>query len=316
MNTIILAGGTGQIGQVLTRDFLQQLYKVIVLTRRHAKIKGSLEHVHWDAATLGDWAKHLEGATAVINLAGRSVNCRYTVQNRREILESRVNSTRILGEAIAGCQTPPKVWLQSSTATIYAHRFDAPNDEHTGILGGTEPNTPDTWGFSIAVAKAWEAALESVPTPQTRKVLLRSGMVMSPDKDGVFDVLRGLARVGLGGSMGSGKQYLSWIHATDFVRAIHFLLESNLSGVVNLASPNPLPNAEFMRVLRQATGVRFGVPCVKWMLEVGAFLRQTETELVLKSRRVVPTRLLEAGFVFGFSDWRNAVQNLLKERVS
>jgi uncharacterized protein len=284
MKTIILAGGTGQIGQVLTRDFLQQHCKVIVLTRGQAKIKGSLEHVHWDAATLGDWAKHLEGAEAVINLAGRSVNCRYHAQNRRKILESRVNSTRVLGQAIAVCQTPPKVWLQSSTATIYAHRFDAPNDEYTGILGGTEPNARETWRFSIEVAKAWEAALESVPTPQTRRVLLRSAMVMSADKDGVFDVLHGLARVGLGGTMGSGKQYVSWIHAIDFVRAIHFLLESNLSGAVNLASPNPLPNAEFMRVLRQACGIGFGLPSADWMLEVGAFLRQTETELVLKSR--------------------------------
>jgi uncharacterized protein len=153
MNTIVLAGGTGQIGQVLTRDFLKQHYKVIVLTRGQPKIKGSLEHVHWDAATLGNWAKHLEGASAVINLAGRSVNCRYHTQNRREILESRVNSTRVLGEAIAACHKPPKVWLQSSTATIYAHRFDAPNDEYTGILGGAEVNAPDTWRFSIQVDK-------------------------------------------------------------------------------------------------------------------------------------------------------------------
>jgi uncharacterized protein len=312
MNTIILAGGTGQIGQILTRDFLEQHYKVIVLTRGQPKTKGYLEHVHWDATTLGDWTKHLEGATAVINLAGRSVNCRYHAQNRREILESRVNSTRVLGQAIAACKTPPKIWLQSSTATIYAHRFDAPNDEETGILGGREPNAPDTWRFSIEVAKAWEAALESVPTPQTRKVLLRSAMVMSGDKDGVFDVLCGLARVGLGGTFGSGKQYVSWIHAQDFVRAIHFLLESDLSGAVNLASPNPLPNAEFMRGLRQASDMGFGLPCMDWMLELGAFVRQTETELVLKSRRVIPKRLLEAGFEFRFPDWLEAAQNLMK----
>jgi uncharacterized protein len=312
MKTIVLAGGSGQIGQILTRDFLEQHHKVIVLTRGQPKIKGSLEYVHWDAATLGDWAKHLDGASAVINLAGRSVNCRYTAQNRREILESRVNSTRVLGQAIAACKTPPQVWLQSSTATIYAHRFDAPNDEATGILGGTEDNAPDTWRFSISVAKAWEAALEAVPTPQTRKVLLRSAMVMSADKDGVFDVLHGLCRMGLGGTFAGGRQYVSWIHATDFVRAIHFLLESDMAGAVNLASPNPLPNAEFMHALRQASGVAFGLPSTTWMLEFGAWLRQTETELVLKSRRVVPRRLLKAGFEFAFPVWGLAAQDLLK----
>lgn len=315
MNTIILAGGTGQIGQILARE-LGASHHLKILTRGQPRKVGNLEYIHWDAATLGEWAAYLDGAEAVINLAGRSVNCRYTAQNRREILESRVDSTKVLAEAIAICPNPPATWLQSSTATIYAHRFDAANNEATGILGGTESSAPDTWRFSIQVAKAWEAALEHTPTPQTRKVLLRSAMVMSADKGGVFDVLSGLARVGLGGTMGSGKQYVSWIHANDFVRAILFLLESDLSGAVNLASPNPLPNAEFMQGLRHAIGVPFGLPSTDWMLEIGAWLRQTETELVLKSRRVVPKRLLEAGFGFLYPNWQEAVQDLWREKVT
>jgi uncharacterized protein len=313
MNTIVLAGGSGQVGQVLKRDFLERGHNVVILTRGEARKEGRLEYAHWDGGTLGDWQNLIDGASAVINLAGRSVNCRYTAVNRREILESRVNTTRVLGEAIAKAQRPPSVWLQSTTATIYAHRFDAANDEATGIIGGHEPTAPDTWNFSIDVAKTWEATLAQAATPQTRKVALRNAMVMSPDKGGVFDVLLALAKVGLGGAMGDGRQYISWIHDRDFIGSIHFLLErSDISGAVNLASPNPLPNAEFMRDLRQAAGSRFGLNAASWMLEIGALAMQTETELVLKSRRVVPQRLLEAGFVFEQPTWEAAARDLVQ----
>jgi len=202
------------------------------------------------------------------------------------------------------------VWLQASTATIYAHRYDAPNDEATGILGGVEDDTPDTWRFSIDVATSWERAATEIETPHTRKVLLRSAIMMSPDRGGAFDILLGLVRRGLGGPNGNGCQYVSWIHERDFVRAVSWLMEHELEGPVNLAAPNPLPNAEFMAALREAWGIRFGLPASRWMLEMGAVFLRTETELILKSRRVVPARLLESGFVFDFPAWRAAARDL------
>ncbi|MDQ3749535.1 MAG: TIGR01777 family oxidoreductase [Acidobacteriota bacterium] len=308
---IIIPGGSGQVGTILARSFQADGHEVLILSRK-AK-KSEWRTVKWDAETLGMWAKEFENADVVINLAGRNVNCRYTNENRREIMDSRVKSTKIVDEAITKATNPPKVWLQASTATIYAHRFDAPNDEITGIIGGTEPTAPDTWNFSIDVAKSWERAADEADTPRTRKVLLRSAMTMSPDKDGIFDVLLGLVKRGLGGTSGGGKQYLSWIHDMDFIRAIRWLIEhEELSGAVNISSPNPLPNAEFMRILRQEWGISFGLPATKLMLEVGAIFMRTETELVLKSRRVVPTRLLESGFEFEFPDWESAAQNLCR----
>jgi uncharacterized protein len=263
----------------------------------------------------GAWAAELDGADVVINLAGRSVNCRYNAANRREIMGSRMDSTRAVGEAIARAAHPPQVWLQASTATIYAHRFDAPNDEATGIIGGNEPGAPDTWRFSIDVAAAWERACEQAPTPRTRKVLMRSAMVMSPDAGGIFDTLLGLVRRGLGGRAGDGRQYISWIHERDFVRVIEWLLEhEEVTGAVNLASPNPVPNAEFMRDLRRAAGIRIGLPATRWMLEMGAVLMRTETELILKSRRVVPGRLLAAGFEFDFPHWAAAAEDLCRRQ--
>jgi len=203
------------------------------------------------------------------------------------------------------------VWLQASTATLYAHRFDAPNDEATGVIGGNEPGAPSTWNFSIEVARAWEEAFFDAPTPQTRKVALRSAMTMSPDPGGVFDALSGLVRRGLGGTAGDGRQYVSWIHHRDLVRVIRWLLDrEEFDGPVNLAAPNPLPNAEFMRILREAWGVRVGLHATRWMLEVGAFFLRTETELILKSRRVVPGRLLASGFRFEFELWRYAPAEL------
>jgi hypothetical protein len=255
----------------------------------------------------------LEGAAAVINLAGRSVNCRYTKSNREAILASRVDSTRAVGLAIAQAKRPPRVWLQMSTATIYAHRYDAPNDETAGIIGGTERDAPATWRFSIDVARAWEAAAAESATPHTRRVLLRAAMVMSPDRGGVFDTLLRLVRLGLGGAAASGRQYVSWIHHADFLRAVMWLLQHDeIDGAVNLAAPQPLPNAEFMRALRQAWGASFGLPAAAWMLELGAFALRTETELLLKSRRVIPGRLAKAGFAFQFPEWPAAARELCR----
>ena len=267
--------------------------------------------VAWDANTPGPWTRELDGADVVVNLAGRSVNCRYTPANRRAIKESRVNSTRVVGEAIAGAARPPRVWLQMSTATIYAHRYDAPNDEATGILDGAEPGVPDTWRFSIDVATSWERALDAAATPRTRKVALRAAVVMSPDRGGVFDLLLRLVRFGLGGQAGHGRQYVSWIHDRDFVRAVYWLIEHDkVDGAVNLAAPHPLPNADFMRALREAWGMRLGLPASAWMLEVGTWVLRSETELVLKSRRVVPGRLVQQGFAFEFPIWAEAARDL------
>ena len=306
---IVLPGGSGQVGTVLARAFQRDGHEPVVLSRQPNAVK-AWRTVEWDAATLGDWVNELEGADAVVNLAGRSVDCRYHDTNRRAIMDSRVHSTRVIGQALAQAKHPPRVWLQSSTATIYAHRYDAPNDELTGILGGNEPGLPDTWRFSIDVASAWERTVDDAADAPTRRVKLRSAMIMSPDRGGIFDTLVGLVRRGLGGRAGDGRQYVSWIHEVDFVRAIYWLLEHDMDGAVNLASPNPLPYTEFMQALRDATGVRIGLPATKWMLEIGAFFMRTETELVLKSRRVVPGRLLAAGFTFEQPTWPEACKEL------
>ena len=306
---VVIPGGTGQVGTILSRAFHEAGHEVVVLSRKPQKAAWRV--LTWDAATLGDWAVELEAADVLINLAGRSVNCRYNAKNRQLIKESRVNSTRIVGEAITHTSHPPRVWLQASTATIYAHRYDAPNDEKTGILGGAEPNAPDTWRFSIDVATAWERALNESATPHTRKVLMRSAVTMSPDRGGIFDTLLGLVRYGFGGRAGDGRQYVSWIHDHDFVNAVFWLLEHDeLEGPVNLAAPNPVPNAEFMRTLRAAWGIPLGLPATAWMLEIGAIFLQTETELILKSRRVIPSRLLQSGFTFQFPNWTEAARDL------
>jgi len=306
---VCIPGGSGQVGTLLARSLHAGGDDVVVLSRRPALQPWHV--VAWDGHNRGIWHREIDGADVVINLAGRSVNCRYTPANRAAILESRVESTHAVGDAIAAAARPPRVWLQASTATIYAHRFDAANDEWTGRLGGDEPDVPSTWHFSIEVARAWENAFQECDTPRTRKVLLRSAMTLSPDAGGVFDTLAGLARRGLGGRAGDGRQYTSWIHEYDFVAAVRWLIaHDEVHGVMNVAAPSPVTNNEFMRVLREACGARFGLPAARWMLEIGALFMRTETELILKSRRVVPGRLLDAGFEFKFPHWPDAAREL------
>ena len=306
---IVIAGGTGHIGQLLAAHFHAQGHKVMVIAR-HAQ-PAAWPVIIWDGQSLGDWTRAVDGADVVINLAGRSVNCRYTDANRREIKESRVRSTQAIGLAIAQASRPPDLWINASTATIYRHALDRPMDEPTGELGGIEPGAPSTWRFSIDVATSWEQAFFSASTPATRKIALRSAMVMSPDRSGIFDTLRGLVMRRLGGRAGSGRQFVSWIHELDFVNAVDFLMvRPDLAGCINVCSPNPLPNRDFMGALRRACGVRLGLPATKWILELGAIFLRTETELILKSRRVVPGRLLEAGFTFRYPDWPEAAEDL------
>ena len=305
---IILAGGSGFLGGALAVHFLKTRNEMVVLTRSPKPRTDGAREVAWDARTLGEWTHELEGATAVINLTGRSVDCRYNAKNRREIMESRVNSTRVVGEAIARCPNPPRVWLNSSTATVYQHTFGEPHDESSREMDSA---TDAKDAFSVQVAQAWERAVNETTTPRTRKVLLRTSMVLGRGRNSVFPVLRRLTRFGLGGRQGSGKQFVSWIHESDFCRAVAWVIgHDELAGPVNLCAPNPLPNAEMMQLFREAGNVPFGLPAPEWLLEIGAFFLRTETELMLKSRRVVSRRLAESGFKFQFPTFREALLDL------
>lgn len=307
---ILIAGGTGQVGTILARHFHAGGRPVTVLSRHPQPAPWRV--VPWDGATPGHWIADLEQSDVCINLAGRSVNCRYNPANRSEILDSRVRPTRLLNQVFTSLNHAPRLWINASTATIYRHSLDRANDEASGQLGGNEPGAPDTWNFSIEVAKAWEKAFFSGATPSIRKIAIRSALTLSPDPGGVFDVLLGLVRIGLGGTQGTGNQFVSWIHETDFVRALDLLIaREDLAGIFNLASPNPIPNQEFMRTLRQAWGIRLGLPIPEMLLEAGAWLRRTESELVLKSRRVVPGRLLAEDFHFQFPNWLHAAKDLV-----
>lgn len=307
---LVLPGGGGQIGNLLARHFHAQGDSVVVLTRR--PVTAPWRSVAWDGVDPGNWVKELNDADVLINLTGRNVNCRYNAKNRQEIMESRVQSTRLLGEALNQVAHPPRLWMNASTATIYRHALDRPMDEDTGEIGGHEPNAPSSWRFSIQVATQWENAFFASRTTNTRKIALRSAVTLSPDPGGIFDVVLRLVRFGLGGASGSGKQYVSWIHDQDFVRAIdHLIVHEQLAGCINLAAPNPLPNNEFMRALRNASGHKIGLPATELMLELGAIFMRTETELILKSRRVIPSKLLESGFQFTFPDWPSAARDLV-----
>ncbi|REJ95567.1 MAG: TIGR01777 family protein [Planctomycetota bacterium] len=305
---LVIPGGSGFLGRLLAEWFNRKNWEVVVLSRRPTPEMPHARCVRWDGRSTGPWRRELDGADVVINLAGRSVDCRYHARNRRAMMDSRIDSTRVLGEAISGCENPPAVWMNSSTATIYPHSIDRPMDETVTEFTPT-PAAKDA--FSIKIATNWERTFNDASTPSTRKVALRTAMVLADVPGTVYAVLRRLVRCGLGGRMGSGRQYVSWIHAVDFCRAVEWLIDHHqLTGPVNLAAPHPLPNREMMRVLRKTFGVPLGLPASRWMLEVGAFLLRTETELILKSRRVVPTRLLDSGFEFRFPAFHDAVRNL------
>ncbi len=307
---IVLPGGSGQVGRVLARYFQARGHYVTVLTR--LPYAETWQTVRWDGESVGPWTEYLEGSDVCINLAGRNVNCRYTAANRAAIYQSRIRSTQLLGEVIGTLADPPKVWLNASTATIYRHALDRPMDEATGELGGDEHPVPRNWNFSVRVARDWEAAFFSAPTPRTRKVALRSAITFSPVPGNAFAILHNLVRFGLGGPQGTGRQYVSWVHERDCARAVEFLIaREDISGPVNVASPHPLPNREFMAILRDALDIPNGLPAPAPMIEMAAFFLRTESELVLKSRRVVPGRLLEAGFQFQFPEWAEAAQDLL-----
>jgi len=310
-NKIILAGGSGFLGGELAKHFRALDWEVVILTRSPKSRTDGVREVAWDTKSLGAWARELEGATAVVNLTGRSVDCRYTVKNRRDIMDSRVNSTRVVGEAIAQCKTAPRVWLNSSTATVYQHTFGKPHDELSREMDSA---TDAKDAFSVEVAQAWERALNEANTHQTRKVALRTSMVLGLGRNSVFPVLRRLTKFGLGGRQGSGKQFVSWIHVTDFCRVVAWAIaRDELAGPINQCAPNPLPNAEMMRCFREVCRMPIGLPATEWMLEIGAFFLRTETELIFKSRRVISARLPASGFTFQFPTFREAIADLEKK---
>jgi len=308
---IILAGGSGFLGGELAKHFAALGWEVVILTRAPKSRTDGVREIAWDTRTVGDWARELDGATVVVNLTGRSVDCRYNAKNRREIMFSRVDSTRAVGEAIARAANPPRVWLNSSTATVYKHTFGPPHDESSLEMDSA---TEAKDAFSVQVAQAWERTLNEAKTPRTRKVALRTSMVLGLGRNSVFPVLRRLTKFGLGGRQGSGKQFVSWIHEEDFCRAVEWLIvHDELMGPVNICAPNPLPNVEMMKTFREACGAPFGLPATEWMLEIGAFILRTETELIFKSRRVVPGKLLASGFEFRFGQFRDALMDLEKK---
>ncbi|WP_044399816.1 TIGR01777 family oxidoreductase [Lacinutrix sp. Hel_I_90] len=301
MKTIIIAGGSGFLGQVLETFFTKKQYAVKILTRNPKRNND----IYWNAKDLGDWTNQLENTVAVINLTGKSVDCRYTEENKKEIYKSRIDSTNLLGLAINLCEQPPKVWFNSSTATIYRHSVDKQMTEENGEIGDN---------FSMSIAKSWETAFYEVMTPKTRKIALRTSIVMGK-KGGAISPLKALTKLGLGGKQGSGKQKVSWIHELDFARAIDFLLENvNLEGNFNLSVKNPTDNKTLMQNMRQKLGVPFGISHPVWLLKFGATLIGTETELVLKSRNVIPKRLIDNGFEFRFDTIEVALDDLLKNK--
>lgn len=305
---IVIAGGTGFLGEKLVQHWQSMRHDVVVLSRGG---KSKTKIANWDGQSDGPWMKEIDGADIVVNLAGRSVNCRYTSENLKEMMDSRVLSTQAIGRAIAQAKNPPALWLQMSTATIYAHTFGPAHNEDSGVIGGQEPGVPAYWKISIDIAQAWEKALAEASTPRTRKVALRTAMVMGRAPHSVFGVLSQMSRLGLGGSIAGGGMYMSWIHEDDFARALDFFVEQqNLQGVFNICAPNPLPQKELMRTLRRQIGMPIGLPAASWMVKIGAVFMRTDAELLLKSRRVVPKRLLDSGFQFRFPQWEEACADL------
>lgn len=300
---IVLAGGNGYLGTVLAKYFKDKAGEIIVLSRQPKETDGNVRTVTWDGKTRGKWTAELVNADLVINLCGKNVNCRYTDKNKKEIFDSRLYPTAILGEVTRDLYEPPKLWINITSATIYRHAEDHPQDEETGEIGK---------GFSVDVCNAWEAEFNKFDTPKTRRVALRMGIVLGAS-DSVFPRLLNLVKLGMGGKQGNGEQYVSWVHELDAARSIEWLMDhSGLSGVFNCTAPNPIKIGKLMQIIRQTYGMAVGLPAPEWLLNIGAAVIGTETELILKSRWVLPKRLLDSGFKFQFETAETAVEDILK----
>ncbi len=313
---IVIAGGSGFIGQAIASYFGAE-NEIVILTRGLPNsannafggsdiddaVKKNLRFVQWDNKNTGEWYKEIDGAEMVINLAGKSVNCRYTEKNKQEIFDSRTETTKAIGTAIQHAIVPPKLWVNAASATIYRHATDRAQDEYTGEIGND---------FSVQVCKLWEKTFFDQRTPFTRKAALR--MAVTLGNGGVIIPYLNLCKFGLGGRQGSGKQMFSWVHAEDICRAIAFLHDhADIEGVYNVCSPNPVTNNIFMQTLRKVAGQAFGLPAFVWMLKIGAALIGTETELLLKSRWVLPTKLTEAGFAFKYEKLEDAFKSIVSK---
>lgn len=298
MAKIVLAGGSGFMGGILARYFKSKGDEVVVLTRGRTRNEGGIRYITWNGATTGDWINELEASHVLINLTGKSVNCRYNEKNKNEIFSSRLNATRVLGLALKQLKKKPEVWINAASATIYRHAEDRPQDEYTGEIGT---------GFSVDVCKQWEAAFFEQKIPGIRQIGLRTAIVLGRG-GGVMPYYFNLARFGLGGQQGRGNQYFSWIYEDDLTGIIDFLIKNqHCSGVFNVASPEPVINRVFMGIVRREVHMPFGLPTPKWMLKIGAWLLGSETELLLKSRWVLPVRLIKAGYLFKVAELNRAV---------
>ena len=302
MRKLVIAAGTGFLGQVIVNHFKNKFEEIVILTRVKSEIRNNIKYVNWNAKTLSGWENELENATVLINLAGKSVDCRYTDKNKKEILDSRIDSTSILKEAVLQCEIPPKHWLNSSTSTIYRHSEDKQMTEENGEIGND---------FSMNVAKAWEKAFFETETPKTSKTALRTSIVLGKN-GGAFIPLKRLTQFGFGGKQGNGNQFISWIHEKDFARAIEFIIQKEMTGIVNIVSPKPIQNKDFMSELRKVLKMPIGIPTPKAILKKRKKIIGTEPELVLKSRNVIPERLQENGFEFEFDMLYKALNNLIK----
>lgn len=296
MKKLIIAGANGFLAGYLTRYFTDKGWSVAGLARHEQGLEKQCRYVNWNGKTLGDWVTELDGCDVLINMTGRSINCRHTDENKRQILDSRVDTTRVLGQAVAACENPPELWLNASGASIYETRTDRPNTE--GDSSGE--------GFAAEVAKVWEEEFFGAKVPgKVRKIALRTTMVLANEAGTVFDYLQKLAKFGLGGKVATGKQMVSWIHIDDYCRAVDFLIDSDqVSGPVNMSAPDPVTNAEMMRRFRKLAGMPLGMPAAAWMARIGAYVLGTAPELILDSMWVVPTRLLENGFVFNHPEMK------------
>ncbi|MEQ9279236.1 MAG: TIGR01777 family oxidoreductase [Balneola sp.] len=295
---ILIAGGSGFLGSELTKFFTDRDHLVKILTRNpHNK-----NQIKWDGKTKGDWVKEIDNTDVIINMAGKSVDCRYTELNKSQILNSRIHSTSILNEAVSEVSKKPFLWINSSSATTYIHSETTLMTEKNGIIGND---------FSMTVCKKWEEEFFSKEIEGVRKVATRTSIVLG-NEGGAFPKMKAITKLGLGGKQGNGQQKMSWIHINDFCRAIEFLINSkNVSGPVNITSPNPISNNQFMSHLRSSLNIPIGINQPKFLLEIGAFLLRTETELLLKSRNVYPEILINSGFEFNFKEAKKALNDLI-----
>jgi uncharacterized protein len=303
MKKIIIAGGSGFLGESLINFFDESEYEFVILSRNDFSTnKKNCRIKIWDGNNIGNWSNELEGAEAIINLSGKSINCRYTDANKIDILASRINTTNVIGNAIMKCKNPPKVWMNASSATMY---------EYTETENQTEDCTKFNHDFSTHVCTEWEKTMYQFETKNTRKIALRISIVLGKD-DGVFTRLKMLTKYGLGGKQGNGKQYVSWIHITDFCRCLEFIInQHDLNGACNICTPNPISNELLMKTFQQKMNIFFGIPAPNFLIKFGALLIGTEAELVLKSRRVVPKKMLDKGFRFLYPTIDLAIENLI-----